>query len=166
VDLSDLNRLPETEAREALATCCASSGWSAAMTARRPFPDLATMLAHAEEVWWDLTPDDWLEAFASHPRIGERRGGDDRHSRWSRREQAQAADADEEVRRMIAECNHDYEARFGFTFIVFATDRTADEILDLCRARLGNGEIRELTVAAAEQARITNLRLRRLVGAA
>jgi hypothetical protein len=67
------------------------------MTARRPFPDLATMLAHAEEVWWDLTPDDWLEAFASHPRIGERRGGDDRHSRWSRREQAQAADADEEA---------------------------------------------------------------------
>jgi OHCU decarboxylase len=166
VDLTDLNRLPESEAGTAFATCCASSAWAAEMAARRPFPDLATMLADAEEVWWDLTPDDWLEAFAAHPRIGEKRQGDDRHSRWSRREQARATDADGEARRRLADCNRDYEDRFGFTFIVFATDRTAEEILELCRTRLGNDEIRELTTAAAEQARITNLRLRRLVGAA
>jgi OHCU decarboxylase len=163
VDLSDLNRLPAVEAREAFASCCASSAWAAEMTARRPYGDLASLLADAERVWWDLTPDDWLEAFASHPLIGQPPRADDAHSRWSRREQAAAEDAGTDTRHALAECNRAYEERFGFTFIVFASGRTAEEILEMCRARLGNGEVHELTVAAAEQARITNLRLRRLV---
>lgn len=166
MDLAELNRLPHADALEAFTACCASPAWAAAMVDRRPFGDLATLLSDADEVWWDLAPDDWLEAFDAHPRIGERADGDDAHSRWSRREQQTATDADDATARRLAECNARYEERFGFTFIVFASGRSAAEILELCSQRLDNGEIEELTVAAAEQSRITNLRLRRLVGAA
>jgi OHCU decarboxylase len=165
VDLAELNRLPPTDALEAFTACCGSTAWAGAMVERRPFGDLTSLLSSADEVWWDLTPDDWLEAFDAHPRIGESSHGDDTHSRWSRREQGRAADTDEATAIQLAECNATYEDRFGFTFVVFATGRTADEILDLCRRRLGNDEIAELTVAAGEQSRITNLRLRKLVGA-
>lgn len=165
MDLSELNSLPVEEARRAMKACCGSRAWADRMVEQRPFPDLSSLLTAAEEVWWDLSPDDWLEAFAAHPRIGDSPSGDDPHSRWSRREQS-AASADDETARRLADCNAAYEERFGFTFIVFATDRTADEILDLCRSRLENDELREIMAAAAEQARITNLRLRRLVGAA
>jgi OHCU decarboxylase len=162
VDLAALNDLPVEAARSELAACCASQAWVEQMADRRPYPDVAALLAAAEEVWWDLTPDDWLEAFAAHPRIGEQPEGDDRTSRWSRREQS-GVENDPGTADTLAECNRAYEERFGFTFLIFASDRSAAEILDACRARLANDEMREVSVAAAEQARITNLRLRRLL---
>jgi OHCU decarboxylase len=166
MDLAGLNALPPAEAVQALRTCCAAETWAERMAARRPFPDASGLLAAAEEVWWDLDSADWMEAFAAHPRLGERADGDDRSSRWSRGEQAGVDDADADTRRRLDECNRAYEDRFGYRFIAFATGETADDLLQACRDRLGNDEVRELTVAATEQARITNLRLRRLVGMA
>lgn len=162
MDLAALNDLPRDRALSELATCCASHAWVEQMVDRRPYSELAALLATAEEVWWDLTPDDWLEAFAAHPRIGEWPEGDDLASRWSRGEQSGVTD-DPETADALAECNRAYEERFGFTFLVFASDRSAAEILEACRARLANEEVQEVSVAAAEQARITNLRLRKLV---
>jgi len=162
VDLRTLNRLSIAKARETFLACCAATEWADTMTQRRPFHDLTALLAAAEEVWWDLTPEDWLEAFATHPRIGERSNTDDMHSEWSSEEQAGVSD-DDETRRLLADANRAYEDQFGFTYIVFATGRTAEEMLDLCRQRLEHDELHEYTVAAAEQARITNLRLRKLV---
>ena len=165
MDLGDLNHLSSAKARETFLACCAATEWADTMTQRRPFSDLTALLTDAEEVWWDLTPEDWLEAFAAHPRIGERATGTDIHSTWSTQEQA-GVTGDDETRNLLAEANRAYEDHFGFTYIVFATGRTAEEMLDLCRKRLGNDDLVEYTVAAAEQARITNLRLRKLVGVA
>jgi OHCU decarboxylase len=162
MDLAELNTLPAATARAELEACCASTAWVEEMLARRPFHDLSALLTAAEQVWWDLTPTDWYEAFAAHPRIGERPAGGDRSSRWSRAEQAGIGE-DDAAATELAECNREYEERFGHVFLIFATGRSATDILDECRRRLRNDPLREATEAAAEHARITNLRLRRLV---
>ena len=63
----------------------------------------------------------------------------------------------------LAAGNAEYEKRFGFIFIVFASGKTPDEILELLRQRLRNDRETELHNAAAEQMKITRLRLGRLL---
>lgn len=160
-----LNELPEVRARAELLRCCASSRWTEAMVAARPFASDAAVLAAADRAWWALGPDDWLEAFAAHPRIGDRASADPRHAAtraWSSREQAGAATADEGVRAALAAGNAEYERRFGHVFLIRAAGRSADEILAELRRRLANEPTAELRAAAGEQATITRLRLERL----
>ena len=163
MDLADLNRATSSKAMAPFLDCCASTAWAEAMTSGRPYQDLAHLLADAEEQWWELTSDDWLEAFAAHPKIGEQRDGNDTHTAWSRDEQSGVAD-DADLGAALVEANKAYEDRFGYTFIVFASGKSGEEMLALCRERLTNDELTELSVAATEQARITNLRLRRMLG--
>lgn len=124
------------------------------MTAARPFASLDALLATAERLWWSLQPADWLEAFAAHPRIGERAS-----SAWSAQEQAGAGSAGADVRERLTRDNKAYEDRFGYTFIVSATGRTAAEMLTILERRLENAPDDELQIAAAEQRKITELRL-------
>ncbi len=152
-----LNALSEAEARATLAHCCAATRWVGGMLARRPWGSTAALLADADAIWADLSRADLLEAFAGHPRIGA--GGTDR---WSRQEQAGASHADAEMLRRLREANEQYWSRFGYIFIVCATGKSAPEMLGLLEARLANDPERELTVAAAEGARITRLRLEKL----
>lgn len=134
------------------------------MSAHRPFATPDVLLTAASDIWWTLDEEDWLQAFAAHPRIGEHRSGDDRHSTWSRTEQAATTLATNDALKELAACNQEYEARFGHVFLVFASGKTADELLAVCRDRLGNDPEEELLVAAEEQMKITELRLRRLIG--
>jgi OHCU decarboxylase len=164
VDLEGLNRATPAEAITALLACCASDAWAAAMAARRPFADVDQLLTAAADEWWTLGEEDWLQAFAAHPRIGERPEGDDRHATWSRAEQAGANDATDDTRAAIAECNRAYEARFGHGYLVAAAGRDAEQLLELCRTRLENEPDEEFLTAAGEQATITEHRLRLLLG--
>ena len=59
----------------------------------------------------------------------------------------------------LAEANEAYAGRFGFIFIVCASGKTAEEMLQLLRDRLPHDRDTELRVAAEEQVRITALRL-------
>ncbi len=127
------------------------------MVARRPFGDDAALVAAADESWWSLHPGDWLEAFATHPRIGDRQAGG-----FSRREQAAASTEDERLRTALENGNRTYEERFGHVFLICATGRSAASVLEALEARLGNDAATELRNAAAEQAAITRLRLERL----
>ena len=145
---------PDPAAADLLA-CCGSRAWAKAMADRRPFAGVEDLLQCAADEWWVRDDTDWLEAFAAHPRIGERRGGDDRHSSWSRAEQSGMEAADAEGAAAIAECNRRYEARFGYRFLVCATGLGPAELLEACRRRLDNDPEAELLVAAAEQEKIT-----------
>ena len=163
-----LNALSETQARAELLRCCGSPSWVDAMLAGRPFADDADVFGAAERAWWELGGDDWLEAFATHPRIGDRAAGDPRHAAtrdWSRQEQAGTAVADADTMRALAAGNGEYERRFGHVFLICAARRSATEMLAELRRRLGNAPDVELRVAAQEQAKITRLRLERLAGA-
>jgi OHCU decarboxylase len=132
------------------------------MLAARPFASDAELLAAAERVWWGLGRTDWLEAFAAHPRIGER-GSGGALTDWARREQAGADGAAGATLAALAQGNLTYEERFGHVFLISATGKTADEMLGALRDRLTNDPGTELRVAAAEQAKITRLRLDKLV---
>jgi OHCU decarboxylase len=166
--LARLNALPPADAEAELLTCCGSRAWARRVTALRPFADDDALFAAADEVWWALDREDWLEAFRSHPRIGEKKaeaGQTAREAGWSRGEQAGMDAAEEATRRALAEGNAAYEARFGHIYLVCATGRSADELLSILTARLENDAATELRVAAGEQAKITRLRLEKLLAA-
>jgi 2-oxo-4-hydroxy-4-carboxy-5-ureidoimidazoline decarboxylase len=152
------------EARPLLSECCGSTRWVEAMARRRPFGSLQAILTAARDVWWALEPSDWREAFSHHPKIGDR---DALRSRFaatralSESEQAGVSSATEAVFDALARGNRDYEERFGYIFIVCATGRSADEMLNLLQARVSNDPAAEIRIAAEEQAKITALRLAR-----
>jgi OHCU decarboxylase len=135
------------------------------MTEERPFRMLEDLFRTADAVWYSLTPADWLIAFAAHPKIGSTDSGGPktRASEWSAGEQAGTAKAQYTVKKQLAEANSLYEEKFGFIFIVCATGRSADEMLDLCNARLQNRLGTEMMIAAEEQRKITELRLNKLL---
>lgn len=155
--LRKLNKLEPGAAQAELLRCCGSAAWAKAMAGLRPFPDAAALHRAAEEAWARLGRADWLEAFAAHPRIGARARG------WAKGEQAGAVGAPESVLEKLAAGNRDYEARFGHIFIVCATGKSAAEMLGLLKARLGNAPEAELKIAAGEQAKITRIRLEKLI---
>lgn len=161
-----LNALDEASAREALLRCCKSRRWADAMLARRPFESADALLQASDAVWGLLTPTDHLEAFAGHPRIGasveELESKFRATASWSAKEQGAVTGADQATLEALRDGNAAYENRYGFIFIVCATGKTAAEILALLRARIGNAPDAELRVAAAEQAKITRLRLEKL----
>jgi allantoicase len=161
-----LNALPARQAEAELLACCGSPEWARQVVAARPWPGWDDLTATADRVWAGLGRDDRLQAFAAHPRIGERTppgGVPDRGAGWSGGEQAGVAAADAEVLAALAEGNREYEARFGHVFLVFASGRGAGELLGELRRRLGNDPATELRAAAEEQRKITRLRLDKLV---
>jgi 2-oxo-4-hydroxy-4-carboxy-5-ureidoimidazoline decarboxylase len=167
VSVAELDALAAEEASSLFQSCCGSRAWVTRMLERRPFRDLPTLLAVADDVWWSLTPKDWREAFAHHPRIGERDAAvpqDARASEWSAREQAKVRAADAKIHRLLRLNNALYERRFGHIYVVCASGKSPDELLAILQFRLSNDPETELRVAAEEQAKITKLRLRKLLG--
>jgi 2-oxo-4-hydroxy-4-carboxy-5-ureidoimidazoline decarboxylase len=166
--LDRLNALPPREAAERLRACCGSSRWVEAMLARRPFGSVADLLWAADEAWHSTGPEDRDEAFAHHPRIGERHaaapvGATART--WSAEEQGAAAGADASARAALARANEAYERRFGRIYIVCAAGRGAEDLLADIAVRMKNDPGRERAIAAEEQRKITRLRLETLIGA-
>ncbi len=166
-----LNHLPESEAEAELLACCGSTEWARRMAQARPFGKNRQNAAQelfdaADRIWWGLTPDDWLEAFSRHPKIGEKKAakpGSSEERRWSKEEQAGVRGAAQDTLALV-EANRAYENHFGYIFIVCATGKTTEEILALIRQRLQNDPGAELRIAAEEQRRITHLRLKKLLG--
>jgi 2-oxo-4-hydroxy-4-carboxy-5-ureidoimidazoline decarboxylase len=164
--LQEFNGLPEARAREELARCCGAARWAEAMLKARPFADRDAVFARSAAACALLLPDDWLEAFREHPRIG---GKDALRAKfaatkaWAQGEQAGAARADEATLDALARGNAEYEAKFGFIFIVCATGKSASEMLALLKDRLPNDSAAEMKNAAAEQAKITKIRLEKLL---
>jgi allantoinase len=149
------------EARAALAPCCGSRRWLERLLAGWPYASARTLFAASERAFDTLAASDWDEAFAAHPRIGDLEALRLRHA--ERAEQAGAAAADPATLAALAAGNREYERRFGFVFLVCAAGRSAAELLDALRSRLGNALAAERALAAEEQRKITCRRLARLL---
>jgi len=154
------------DARASLTRCCGAARWVNGMLAQRPFGSDAALFDAAEAVWATMAPSDILEALTHHPRIGadldELRKRYGATAQWAAGEQAGAAVADEPTLHALRDGNLRYEARFGHIFVVCATGKSAAEMLALLEARLPNERAAELQLAAAEQAKITRIRLEKL----
>ncbi len=72
------------------------------------------------------------------------------------------AGTDESTLTELAAANEAYRTRFGFTYIICATGKSAREMLDALRLRLAHERALEIRQAAAEQAQITEIRLEKL----
>jgi 2-oxo-4-hydroxy-4-carboxy-5-ureidoimidazoline decarboxylase len=161
--LARWNGLPQEEAAREILACCGSRTWAASMALQRPIQDEASLLATSDTIWRSVGESDWLEAFRSHPRIGETRTekvAPAQSSTWSEQEQEKAATADETVKMALKWGNREYEQKFGRIFIVCATGKSASEILEILRRRLHNDEVTELQLAAEEQRQIMHIRLK------
>jgi 2-oxo-4-hydroxy-4-carboxy-5-ureidoimidazoline decarboxylase len=167
VTLDELNRLPYDEAVEVLRTCCGSSAWLTAMEKRRPFCTAGELCRAADDIWRNLSPRDWKEAFSHHPKIGDREGLRRRFAltrTWAEGEQSGVQTASEQVLQNLADGNRRYEERFGYIFIICATGKRAEEMLEALNDRLSNAPDVELGIASEEQRKITQVRLGKLIG--
>ncbi|MGB2912237.1 MAG: 2-oxo-4-hydroxy-4-carboxy-5-ureidoimidazoline decarboxylase [Pyrinomonadaceae bacterium] len=165
-NLAWLNELPHSEAESVFRDCCGSTAWASRMAESRPFPMLENLYSAAEDTWFSLSPADHLEAFAAHPQIGSKSAAPSQKKQaadWSAREQSGVSHAADSVREQLADANRLYKNKFGFIFIVYASGKTADEMLAICRARQGNSVETELKIAAQEQHKITETRLNKLL---
>ena len=165
-DLTWLNSLSDEEATKELLQCCGSKRWASATATGRPYDTLEILLATADDIWWSLNPNDWIEAFRSHPKIGEKKAADKvsaQSQQWSGQEQSGVTNASQNTVESLAALNEDYEQKFGFIFIICATGKTSDEMLSALRERLQHDHEAELPIAAAEQGKITELRLKKLL---
>ena len=154
------------EAESVFCECCGSHEWARGMTAGRPFAMLENLFESADRIWWSLTSADHLEAFAAHPKIGSKQAAKKQQARsavWSEGEQSQVDSAAANVLDKLTEANRLYEEKFGFIFIVCATGKSADEMLAIAQARLGNSKQTEMRIAADEQRKITAIRLNKLL---
>ncbi len=162
--LDELNTASRDDAKLALLACGSSMRWADALVARRPFVSLEQLLEMSDAVWHGMGPNDWREAIARHPAIGERSTSNDARARaWSADEQAGAQRADIDTRRRLARASQEYVQRFGHIHIICASGKDADELLEDLRRRMHNTPDRELQVAAEELRKITRLRLEKLL---
>lgn len=127
------------------------------MVNARPFDSVDDLVEAADAAWSKTGPTDWLEAFSHHPRIGERGSGREAA------EQEGAQSAPVTVKEQISEVNATYEKKFGHIYIVCATGKSGEEMLEIAKARMRNEPEHELEVAAEEQRKITAIRLRKLL---
>jgi 2-oxo-4-hydroxy-4-carboxy-5-ureidoimidazoline decarboxylase len=157
-----LDGLAVDEARRRLEYCCGAARWVDAMLAKRPFGSEAALLAAADAAFARLGREDWLEAFRHHPQIGDLASLKRRFAATAAlaaTEQAGVRDAAAATLAELAAGNAAYEAKFGYIFIVCATGKSAAEMLGILQARLAHAPDFELGVAAAEQKKITRIRL-------
>lgn len=164
--LQELNKLSQPELKEALLKCCGSSTWVKMMMTYFPEDNMEALLDCAEELWSECSEDDWKEAFSHHPKIGDVESLTKKFAataNWASGEQASVNTASKETIEALAEGNRLYEERFGYIFIVCATGKSAEEMLSLLQVRLNNKPEDEIKIAAAEQNKITKLRLQKLI---
>ena len=164
--LANWNAAPLEAAARQILPCCGSKAWAHEMAIRRPFQDEAALRTISDDVWRGLSASDWMEAFNSHPRIGESSGPSpsaERSAAWARQEQEKVADAADALKIALAEGNREYERRFGRIFIVCAMGKSAAELLQILERRLQNDAETELHEAAEQQRQITEIRLRKWI---
>lgn len=159
--LAAWNQAEEAAAVEAMLACCGARRWAKAMAGLRPIASVKKLSEAADHEWSRMEEPDWLEAFAGHPRIGERKAAHatPKSAAWSAQEQSSTSQAAERVIAELAAGNALYEERYGFTYIVCATGKSAEEMLAILRRRLASSREAELREAAEQQRQITQIRL-------
>lgn len=159
--LSDFNKLNIEQASAHLFACCGSNKWASSMMIHFPFSSEKQLVDLSADIWYhECGEADWLESFTHHPKIGDVKSLTEK---FAGKEQAGVAVATTETIEALAKANDDYENKFGFIFIVCATGKSANEMLQLLLDRLKNTAAEERNIAMGEQQKITIIRFRKLL---
>jgi 2-oxo-4-hydroxy-4-carboxy-5-ureidoimidazoline decarboxylase len=163
--LEEFNKLDKEKAGEVLFKCCGCTEWMNKLMEHFPFPSMEDLILSSDKAWFSSSKEDWLEAFSHHPKIGEKAGENKKHAstkEWASQEQSEVNKAAQSTIDELAKLNREYENKFGFIYIVYATGKSATEMLELLKERLNNDPEKELHIASGEQNKITHLRLEKL----
>lgn len=166
MSLNQFNRLSETEVISLLTTCCTSQNWAQQLTSNRPFDSLSSLLSVSDSIWQTMEENDYLQAFEGHPQIGDVLTLSKKYQNTAASaasEQSAVNNADKKTIEALAAANKAYLDKFGFIFIVFASGKSAQQMLDLITERLSNTRQQELINGAIEQNKITRHRLQALI---
>ena len=161
--LEELNNIDKNERRRLLMGCCFCSRWASTLAAEGPFVSIQDLIEKASRCWSEMSEADILEAFSGHPRIGDVRDLEKKYGSSPVEEQASVRIAKTRTLELLKVKNDEYLEKFGFIFIVFATGKTAEEMLGLLESRLGNSRETEIENGAREQSLIFTRRLRQLL---
>jgi 2-oxo-4-hydroxy-4-carboxy-5-ureidoimidazoline decarboxylase len=163
--LAHFYQLNKEQQKAELFKCCGSAAWVNAISEKMPINSIDELKSTSDAIWALLEKSDFLEAFSHHPKIGDVESLQKKFaatSNWAAGEQAAVNEAALDVLTNLKIGNDLYEARFGYIFIVCATGKTAAEMLQLLDKRLQNEPEVELKISAAEQNKITHIRIDKL----
>ncbi|MET9389985.1 2-oxo-4-hydroxy-4-carboxy-5-ureidoimidazoline decarboxylase [Streptomyces sp. NPDC006624] len=143
--MEPVNTASATDLERTLLSCLRSPRWSRSVAAHRPYPDLASLLAAADEAAYDLSWADLSEALAAE-------------SLPSLPPDTYAA-----AHTALSAAHAAYEARFGHVFVIclagLAPGDVLDHLLQAIRSRLTNDPEEERAVVADELRRLARERL-------
>ncbi|MGW7239139.1 2-oxo-4-hydroxy-4-carboxy-5-ureidoimidazoline decarboxylase [Streptomyces sp. NPDC054804] len=134
--LDAFNAAPDDEVGALLLHCLRSPRWSRRLADHRPYPDVESLLAAADEAAYDLSPADLAEALAGEclPELPE--------------------DTYSAAHTALTAAHAAYEAKFGHVFVISLGDtspgESLDRVLEGIRSRLTNDPEEERVVAADE----------------
>ena len=162
--IKEFNQLSTEEAKAEIFKCCGCTNWAIKLVDNRPFASTDDLKVTSDTIWISSNLADWKEAFTHHPKIGDVSSLQKKFAtkEWASKEQAGVGGASVDVLSELASGNLEYEKKFGYIFIVCATGKSAEEMLDLLNKRLPNSPEAELKIAAREQNKITHLRIDKL----
>lgn len=167
MNLATFNSLSKEEVEKHLAACCGSAKWQQLVLKHFPFSSTTKLLNCVNDIWYNqCNGDDWREAFLHHPEIGNIESLKEKYAatrQLASNEQSGVELASDEVLQQLADANKRYKEKNGFIFIVFATGKSAAEMLALLNTRLENSTNDEINIAMGEQQKITINRLKGIV---
>ena len=156
--LDGFNKLTDRQRMNLLLGVCSSPTWARRVLAGAPFRSAGALLDRADRVLTELPEAEIDAALDGHPRIGATAD-----NASSAREQAAVITADQSVKAELAAKNCEYDHKFGYVYLVCASGRSAEELLDILTDRLRNDPETERRVMRSELAKINRLRLERLL---
>ncbi|MFD5230813.1 2-oxo-4-hydroxy-4-carboxy-5-ureidoimidazoline decarboxylase [Streptomyces qaidamensis] len=143
--MEHFNAASAQELEQALLACLRSLRWARRVADHRPYPDLNSLLAAADEAAYDLTWPDLTEALAAEPLP------------------ALPPDTYAAAHTALNAAHAAYEARFGHVFVIcldgVSPSETLDRLLEAIRSRLANDPEEERAVTADELRRLARERL-------
>jgi 2-oxo-4-hydroxy-4-carboxy-5-ureidoimidazoline decarboxylase len=164
--LKELNNLDQRKLKEILSKCCGATAWVEKMAMIFPVKDSAVLFDKAEKIWFACNENDWKEAIRHHPKIGDINSLKEKFgatANWASKEQSGVLETSQIVLVELARANDRYEEKFGYIFIVCATGKTAEEMLNILKMRLNNNPEEEIKISMMEQNKITKIRLQKLL---
>lgn len=166
MSVEELNLIDEASLKEGLFKCCGSSNWVEKMLRQKPFTNAQDLEEKAKICWKQCSEADFLEAFTHHPKIGDLKSLESKFNstkNWAEKEQQSVKNTPLEVLEALRDLNEAYFEKFGFIFIIYASDKSASQMLDALKERIKNTRQQEINNSAIEQEKITILRLQKLL---
>lgn len=166
MSLEKINNADVEQIYQTFENCCCAPKWIEGMTNARPFAQPTDIFTASDECFLQLTEADYLIAFAGHPQIGNLQTLQEKYANTSEsasHEQSAMSNAQTSVLEKMHSLNIKYLEKFGFIFIVCASGKSAQQMLDLIKSRINNDQQTELAIASNEQAKITHIRLEKLL---